>query len=470
MSSKPKLLILGTGWGGTSLLRALRRPFKYDITVASERDHMLFTPLLASTATGALEHRSIMEPIRPLATRKGAQFLNARATEIESEKSRVHFEVPRLATTQSLSTAHGHEVILSKNGAVTTFNEEYDGLVVSVGATVNTFGVPGVKEYALFMKEAWHARAVRKRMHDLFEAAALPVTSLHERRALLTFVVCGAGPTGVELTAEIADWLRDMARSRRYGDLVDLARVVLVEASGNILSTFDHNLRTYALSRLRAARVDIKLGATVKRVEPTAVILDDDSSSAPPDSNVLLTERLPCGMVIWTAGVGPRPVVVESDLPKIARGSHIETDCFLLCETNSPKPIFAIGDCARIQDNPLVPIAQVAEQQGTYVAGLLDNAASLTVSDLRQAANNPFEFASKGMLAYVGSARGVATVTTGRRKQEQKSTSTFRTSGFVAWMFWRFAYFSKLGSLRNKLQVPLDWTKTALFGRDVSSF
>lgn len=375
-----------------------------------------------------------------------------------------------LTMTRQPSMAHGHEEISLEKGPVTSFSETYDGLVVAVGATVNTFGVPGVKEYALFMKEARHARAVRKRMHDLFEAAALPVTSLHERRALLTFVVCGAGPTGVELTAEIAGWLRDMARSRRYGDLVDLARVILVEASGNILSTFDHSLRTYALSCLRAARVDVKLGATIKRVEPTAVILDDNSSSKSHGPNAPLTERLPCGMVIWTAGVGPRPVIVESDLPKIHHASHVETDSFLICQTNNSKPIFVIGDCARIRDQPLVPIAQVAEQQGIYVAGLLDNSASLTIPDLQQAADGPFEFASKGMLAYVGSGRGVAAVATGKRKQEQTSAGIFRSSGFVAWLIWRFAYFSKLGSLRNKMQVPLDWVKTALFGRDVSSF
>lgn len=469
MPSKPKLLVLGTGWGGTSLLRALRKASKYDITVASVRDHMLFTPLLTSTATGALEHRSIIEPIRPLATKRQARFLKAQATQIESRSSSVLFEVPRLVLGTPASTSVS-STLQTDAGSTWTFREEYDGLVVAVGATVNTFGVNGVEQHALFMKEAHDARMVRKRMNDAFEAAALPVASEHERQSLLTFVVCGAGPTGVELTAEMADWLRDMGRSRRYGALVDLARVVLVEASGNILSAFDHSLRTYALSRLRAARVEVKLGATVRRVEAGAVELDD-SSAKDMDVDAPPRERLPCGMVVWTAGIAPRPVIAASDVPKTTAGSHVETDAFLLCENTSPNaaPIFAIGDCARVRDNPLVPIAQVAEQQGIYVADLLNKADRLDADALR-AVGKPFAFASRGMLAYVGSARGVAAVATATGNTDSQKQNMVRSSGFFAWLIWRFAYFSKLGSFRNKLQVPIDWVKTAFFGRDVSSF
>lgn len=464
--SKPKLLILGTGWGGTSLLRALRQPTKYDITIASSRDHMLFTPLLTSTATGALEHRSIIEPIRPLATRRNATFLNAHATQIIPQSSSVKFKVP--------------------SSTETTFEQPYDILVVSIGATVNTFGVPGVQEHALFMKEAHHAREVRKRMHDAFEAASLPVTTPHERRALLTFVVCGAGPTGVELTAEIADWLRDMALSKRYErDLVDNARVVLVEASGDILSSFDHSLRSYALRRLRASRVEVKLGAAVKRVEKNVVVLIDSNKSKHIGDDKSIEEIVPCGMVVWTAGVKARDVIENcKSLQKNEAGSHLLTDKYLLCqdknnETVKKSSVFAIGDCARMEHEALVPIAQVAEQQGIYVAGVLDRAdvANQGISNvvLRQAATERFSFASKGMLAYVGAARGVAAIAGGKQREKQVGgakgeTDMVKWSGFMAWLVWRYAYFSKLGSFRNKLQVPLDWTKTAIFGRDVSSF
>lgn len=468
--SKPRLLILGTGWGATSLLRALRKPNRYDITIASPRDHMLFTPLLASTATGALEHRSILEPIRPLATKKNATFLNASATRIDAAIATVQFQTPRLAFLQDGDDSNNS---FSADLGSESFSQQYDILAVSVGATVNTFGIPGAQQFALPMKQAAHARAVRKRMHDLFEAAALPVTSPHVRRNLLTFVVCGAGPTGVELSAEIADWLRDIQWSRRYGDIAQDARVILVEAAGDVLSMFDESLRSYALRRLRVARVDVRLSAAVRRVERDAVVMSDASSGRG-------EERVPCGMVVWTAGIAGHPILENTDLEKNQRGNRLLTDAHLICKrpASDPAVVFAIGDCAHVDNNPLVPIAQVAEQAGTHVASMLDNVTRPTVTEFHKL--RPFSFASKGMLAYVGSARGVASLvkpgSLGKSTNPNVTTADSKHSnsvisrGFFAWMVWRFAYLSKLGSLRNKLQVPLDWFKTSLFGRDVSSF
>lgn len=463
--ANPRLLILGTGWGGTSLLKALRRPNRYDITIASPRDHMLFTPLLASTATGALEHRSILEPIRPLATRKNATFLNASATQIDAASATVQFEVPRFTFFQE---ANKSDQNLSESPTPTeTFSQRYDILAVAVGATVNTFGIPGADRYALPMKQAADARKVRKRMHDLFEAATLPITSAHVRRNLLTFVVCGGGPTGVELSAEIADWLRDVRWARRYGEIANEARVILVEAAGDVLSSFDNSLRSYALRRLRAAQVDVRLSAAVRRVEHDAVVVSDAATGRG-------EERLPCGMVVWTAGISGHPILNSTDLHLNQRNTGLLTDSHLICKTQSPSSgvVFALGDCAHVDGNPLVPIAQVAEQAGIHVANLLDGVQCPTAEEFRKL--QPFTFASKGMLAYVGSARGVASLvkpgTNEKNKEGPKREDSFMSRGFFAWMVWRFAYFSKIGSFRNKVQVPLDWFKTALFGRDVSSF
>ncbi len=448
----PRLLVLGSGWGATSLVRSLRKTTKFAVTVASPRDHMLFTPLLTSTATGALEHRSIIEPIRPLTAKRNAQFLSAAATQIESAANRVHLKAAELPFGSEKSSS---------------FVLPYDAMVVSVGCVVNTFNLPGVNEHAFFMKEASDARTVRRRMHDLFEAAALPnVFNEHQRRALLTFVVCGAGPTGVELTAEIGDGLRDMKRSARYGDLADEARVVLVEASGNILSSFDQNLRSYALRRLRDQRIEVKLGSAVKSVQANSVTLKDSSNSG--DDYSQLDEQLPCGMVVWTAGVAPRKVITESDLPK-TKNNFVRTDNYLLAESAGGAPVFAIGDCASIDGSPLVNIAQVAEQQGIYVADILNRTEGLTNEQLR-AAGEPFAFASKGMLAYVGGWTGVAKVVTKMNKADEKEAYAVKYRGLLAWLTWRLAYLSKLGSLRNKLQVPFDFVKTTLFGRDISSF
>jgi NADH:ubiquinone reductase (non-electrogenic) len=446
---------------------------------------MLFTPLLASTATGALEHRSVIEPIRPIATRKGAKFITAEARQIQHDRNRVELQLPDFALPNALIFKGQEPEIralpdlhakIPAPGA-DHFLLEYDALVVAVGAKVNTFGIPGVDKYAFFMKEAKDARAVRKRIHNLLEAASLPIMDEERQRALLTFVICGAGPTGVELAAELGDWLRDVSRSKRYGNLADLARVVLVEASGEILSTFDKHLQSYALGALRSGRIDVKLGSKVKEVHFDSVLLEHTRPKAemPSAQQGCNLERVPCGMVVWSAGVGARDLIKNCNLEKNASGNRFLTDEHLLCTGVGPQqaPVFAMGDCGSIRSNPLVPIAQVAEQQGIYLSHLLDTAKELRAPAIRDAVR-PFEFFNKGMLAYVGSSRGVASVATGSKAVKREggglSDRFLRYSGHAAWVTWKLAYLSKLGSFRNKVTVPMDWIKTWLFGRDVSSF
>jgi NADH:ubiquinone reductase (non-electrogenic) len=256
---------------------------------------------------------------------------------------------------------------------------------------------------------------------------------------------------------------------------------VLVEASGEILSTFDKHLQSYALGALRSGRIDVRLGSKVKEVLADAVVLE--SAAAPLSGGSTTTgqhgttsERLPCGMVVWSAGVGARDLIKNSSLGKNTAGTRLLTDSHLLCRGvgSNQAPVFALGDCSSIEGNPLVPIAQVAEQQGIYLAHLLDKTDALSGAEIR-AAVAPFEFFNKGMLAYVGSRRGVASVATGPKAASRQDAGglaqrVVRYSGHAAWITWKLAYLSKLGSFRNKVTVPMDWLKTWLFGRDVSSF
>lgn len=190
-SVKQKLVVLGTGWAGFSFLRSIDSAL-YDVTVLSVRDHMVFTPLLCSTAVGTLEHRSIMEPVRPLAAHKNMNFMLAEAMDINVDKKSI--------TAQPL--------VQSPIGPKSeSFEVSYDKLVVAVGALPNTFGIPGVIEHALFMKEAQDGRAVRARIHACFEAAMYPGVSVQEKKNLLTFVVVGGGPIGVEFSSELSDYI-----------------------------------------------------------------------------------------------------------------------------------------------------------------------------------------------------------------------------------------------------------------------
>jgi NADH:ubiquinone reductase (non-electrogenic) len=190
---KPRLVVLGTGWGGFSFLRSIDSS-AYDVTILSARDHMVFTPLLCSTAVGTLEHRSILEPVRPLAAKKNMKFMLAEALSVDFTKKVVH---SRPIIESPIGTKpHPIEV-------------QYDKLVIAIGALPNTFGIEGVRENAMFMKEVRDGRAVRVRIHACFEAASYPGLTLQEQKNLLTFVVVGGGPTGVELAGELSDYIKE---------------------------------------------------------------------------------------------------------------------------------------------------------------------------------------------------------------------------------------------------------------------
>lgn len=221
----PRLLILGSGWGAYSLLKAVdRRAFSAQLL--SPRNHMLFTPLLTSAATGTLESRSIAQPLR--AQFRDAAFVHGRAVGVDASR--------RVVT-----------VCASICGEAKSEELVYDVLVLATGARPATFGTPGVQEHALFLKELSDAAAIRARLVSNAEAACFPGLSDAERRRLMSTVVVGGGPTGCELAAEIHDFVRaDLGRL--YPQLRELVSITVVEASPKgVLGGFEDSLRSYAL-------------------------------------------------------------------------------------------------------------------------------------------------------------------------------------------------------------------------------
>jgi NADH dehydrogenase FAD-containing subunit len=227
--SGPRLVVLGTGFGAFNLVKYAGN--EHDVIVVSPRNHFLFTPLLPSTTVGTIEFRSIIEPIRY--ARKNLTFFQAFAEGIDTHARLVH--------------CRGTE-------AGDVFTVGYDILVIAIGSISNTFNVPGVAEYALTLKELHDARELRQRIIRCFERANLPGIAPLERSRLVQFVVCGGGPTGVEFAAELHDFLMTDLR-RSYPGLVAEARVTLVEAGKEILSTFDIKLKNYALDLFRRQRI-----------------------------------------------------------------------------------------------------------------------------------------------------------------------------------------------------------------------
>jgi len=407
--SLPRLVILGTGFGAFNLVRYLQ--CDYDVTVISRHNHFLFTPLLPSTTVGTIEFRSIIEPIRH--ARKDIRFYHACATGLDISASRVH-------CTDLEGELH--------------FDVGYDILVLAVGAVSNTFGIPGVAEHAMFLKDLNDARELRQRIIRCFERASLPGISAEERHRTLHFVVCGGGPTGVEFAAELNDFLmEDLSRS--YPHLVAEVRITLVEATKEILNTFDDKLRRYATNLFRRNRISVLTESPVIRVDRNVIYLKDGS-------------QLPYGLLLWSTGNGPTPFVEHAALPKDKK-SRIIVDRFF--RVNGFEDIYAIGDCSVVERAELPATSQVAQQQGKYLARALT----------RRTHNQPvepFHYKHLGMLAYIGGNRALADL------------NAYKGRGWATWLFWRSAYLSRIVSMKNKVLVMFDWMKAKVFGRDISQF
>jgi NADH dehydrogenase FAD-containing subunit len=409
-SELPRLVVLGCGFGGYSLLYNLRRE-RWNATLISPRNYFLFTPLLPSAATGTVEFRSILEPARRRL--RGVKVVEAFADAVDWGERRI-----------------------SCVGAVSgeRFAVPYDFLVIAVGAAVSDYGIPGVGEHAANLASVEDARAVRRGILEQFARAEIPGLTEEQIRQRLTFVVCGGGPTGVEAAAEIHDLIHEEL-SESYPELAPMARVVLVEALGRLLTSFDEALAEYTLQHFGREGIEVRTSAKVEAVEKDRILLAGG-------------ETLSYGMVIWAGGNAAVPFISSLGEPLGPRG-RLTVDSYLRLPAHPE--VYALGDCAAVGEPTLPATGQVAQQEGEYLAGALDR--------LRQGKPvEPFRFKASGMLAYIGGGEALADL------------PQVKWSGRGAWLFWRSAYFTKLVSLANKAKVLFDWVKARLFGRDLSRF
>lgn len=408
--TKKKLVLLGTGFAGFSLLKKLDQSL-YDVTVISSRNHFLFTPLLPSSTVGTVEFRSIIEPIRRAC--KGLRFYQASARELDTERRMV----------RCVST-HGQEA----------FDVAYDLLIIAVGAKVNTFNIPGVVENAFFLKTVEDARKIRRRTIACFEEASEPGLTEERRRHLLHFVVVGGGPTGVEFAAELHDFVMKEVRAC-YPHLMPDVSITLVDAADHILGMFDRSLSEYTTQHFKRQDIQVRTGIRTVRLEKDRAILNDGS-------------EIPFGMVVWSTGLGPTIAVNNFDLPK-DKTSRVLVDDFL--RVQGQEGLYAMGDCASVGEKKYPATAQVAMQEGSYLAKALNRLA-------KGQEVKPFHYNHHGMLAYIGDDSAIADL------------AAIKGKGKATYYFWRSAYLTRLVSWKNKALVVFDWLKASLFGRDISRF
>ncbi|TGZ80419.1 FAD/NAD(P)-binding domain-containing protein, partial [Ascodesmis nigricans] len=462
---RERVIILGSGWAGYSLARRLDKSL-YQPIIVTPRTYFVFTPLLAGTATGTLEFRTAMESSHNIpgvrAVRGWACNVDISAKTVEVE-ARVEKHVP--TQDAGLETSPNKPVAISRfsrgynpeSESVTPatgnptrlFNMSYDKLVIAVGCFSQTFNTPGVRENAFFLKDTTDARRIRRRVMDCIEEAALPTTTDERRRQLLHFAVVGGGPTGIEFSAELHDFIsEDIYRLAPY--LKKYVRITVYDVAPKILSMFDAKLQQYASKHFEREGIVIKTRHHVERVEPDALITKEEG-------------RVPAGLVVWSTGLAPNPFISKglkgSGISTIERRGQVEVDNHLRAlvvdkhgSLVSQDSVFALGDCAAVKGTQLPATAQVASQAAKWLAK------SLNAAGKAQEMEREFKFKSMGIMAYLGGWRAIT--------QMESADIT----GRLAWLIWRGAYLTKSLSWRNKILIPTYWFVNWLLGRDINRF
>mmetsp|Transcript_17211 Transcript_17211/g.28807 ORF Transcript_17211/g.28807 Transcript_17211/m.28807 type:complete len:348 (+) Transcript_17211:356-1399(+) len=343
----------------------------------------------------------------------------------------------------------------------------YDKLLISVGSKTNTFNTPGLfdreNKEVFFLKHLSHARIIRRRILECFERASNPNVCIEEKTRLLSFIVVGGGPTSVEFTAELHDFLIDDLK-RMYADLIPYVNISLIEASPDLLGTFSKTLRDYTKRSLLKRKINVVTSQAVKSIEyqprpdgwvgdHTEAVLDDGT-------------RLSFGTMIWSAGLKQIRLVDRLELEKGRGGRILVNNHQQVCHPKHQNSVWALGDCCVNENQPCPPTAQVAQQQAKYIAKMLNTGTNMVEN------TPPFEFFSLGAMSQLGLGRGVLDLTTmGAPNSGQKVPEQVGAwSGFTAWLSWRLAYWGKQMSVGNKILIPMHWFKTFFFGRDISRF
>jgi NADH dehydrogenase len=410
-----RVVILGGGYAGLPTARKLEKLLPAQsakVTVVSDTNFMLYTPLLPGASGGTLEPRHVVVPLRE--ELHATDIRLGRVTGLDAQ-----------AKTVRMTDAEGAPEELP-----------YDQLVVALGSTSRTLPIPGLAEHGLGFKTIAEAIALRNRLIWTLERAEVAEDDEH-RRSLLTYVFVGAGYAGLEGIAELQDFARDVVERYPRCRLTGL-RFILVEARDRVMPEISASLADFASEELRRRGIEIRTSTTLDSVAADHVVLAGD-------------ERIPCRTVCWTAGVKPVPVVARLGLP-LDGGGRIVTD--ETCKVPGVEGVWAIGDAAAVPDParpgfPCPPTAQHAMRQGKLVARNLTGA-------LAGLPPRPFTYRTLGVFVDMGRYQAVA------------ETLKIRWRGKPAWFLARSYHLSRMPGTKRRLRIAVDWTVDIVFGRDAS--
>ncbi|TKA71791.1 hypothetical protein B0A55_04302 [Friedmanniomyces simplex] len=388
--ARQTVAIIGSGWAGYTLAHSI--------------DDKKFNVVVISPAEESVRHK-----------RRTVRFTQARVDDINFE-SKVCVCSPAFPELGSRS-----------------FDIAYDVVVMAPGCETNTLNAPGVAEHRLFVRNVANAMAVRKRLLEIMEIASLPFMSDEEQRNILHIIVVGGGPTGVEVTAEIYDLVRNDF-VHLYPALAGKIPVAIHDVATQILSVFDAKLAEHALSSFRHHDVEMKTGSHITKVDSDTVYTKEDG-------------EIKYGMLIWAAGNKEVPLVNRLNLSKSARLPPILTDFYLRALGPDGTPVsdaYAIGDAADTNGSEFPTTPEVGCQKGEYLAKILNTGHKA-----------PFTYKQKTLIAYTGQHDGVIA---GRSDW----------TGPAAWMAWRSKNLTWARSWRNKILIVIGWGLDYAFGQEIA--
>lgn len=422
VKTKKRVVVLGGGFAGLECIKRLESYFMRDldieIVLVSEDNFLLFTPMLPQVASGMIETRHIIMPIRALIEK--TIFYEDRVRNIDP---------------------FGKIVTLSGTNEKRGISLHYDFLVIALGSQTNFFGLTNVEEHAYTMKTLNDAMILRNRIIDMLEQSENETNPIL-RKSRLTFVVVGAGFAGIETAGELIDFVLDARKYYPHISKHDI-RVVL-EALSSILPGFSAKLAKFAYEKLIRRGIDIRLGTAVTSFDGTEVLVKSLENRENKNIEAIQTKTL-----IWTAGVTPVDTIKNS-IFKTEKGKIIVNEFLEIPEFAS---VFAIGDCCQTIDpvtkKPYAPTAQLAEAHGKTAAHNL-------YALIKDKPKKNFKYKSKGQMAIIGKRSGIASV------------FGMNIHGFLAWWLWRSVYLSKISRLEKRVRVLLDWTIDLFFDRDIS--
>ncbi|KAJ5349667.1 Calcium-binding EF-hand [Penicillium brevicompactum] len=523
---KPRLVILGTGWGSIALLKNLN-PSDYHVTVVSPTNYFLFTPMLPSATVGTLGLRSLVEPVRRIIERVNGHFLKASATDVD-------FSAKLVEVSQ-----------VDNDGVRKNFYLPYDKLVVGVGCITNPHGVKGL-EHCDFLKTIDDARRIKNKVLENMELACLPTTTDEERRRLLSFVICGGGPTGVEFAAELYDLLNEDLLNSFPRIVRNEISVHIVQSRSHILNTYDEALSKYAESRFTRDGVEVLTNARVKEIRSDRVLFTQME-----DGKAVIKE-IPTAFCLWSTGVA-RAEISETLSNKLEGQNNkhaLETDAHLRMIGAPLGDVYAIGDCSTVQNNVAENIIRflrtIAWEKGrdpekvhltfpewTEFAGRVkrrfpqasnhlrrldllfeqydkDHSGTLDYGELSellhqidtkltslpataQRANQQGVYLGRKLTKIAAALPGLKANEIDYGDLDEAVYKAFKyrhlgslayisnaaifdfggmsfSGGVIAMYLWRSIYFAESVSFRTRCMLAMDWAKRAVFGRDLMSF